>query len=144
MRKNTINCKSADCVYTKTSKIKHLRKSANKLNLLRCNKDLIKYWEILGQNKNWDMTVEAKKYKLIEKITDLQDEDVLNKLEILLGEYSKGNLILMEIVKPVREKFDIEQLKKEQNYQGFDKEEVDRLIKEIDIQEPIEELLKMV
>lgn len=90
------------------------------------------------------MTVEAKKYKLIEKITDLQDEEVLNKLEILLGEHSKGNLILMEIVKPVREKFDIEQLKKEQNYQGFDKEEVDRLIKEIDIQEPIEELLKMV
>ena len=90
------------------------------------------------------MTVEAKKYKLIEIITGLHDEEVLNKLEILLGEYSKGNLILMEIVNPVREKFDIEQLKKEQNYQGFDKEEVDRLIKEIDIQEPIEELLKMV
>lgn len=90
------------------------------------------------------MTVEAKKHKLIEKIADLQDEEVLNKLETLLGEYSKGNLIFMEIVKPVRDKFDIEQLKKEQNYQGFDKEEVDRLIKEIDIQEPIEELLKMV
>jgi hypothetical protein len=90
------------------------------------------------------MTVEAKKYKLIKKITDLQDEDVLNKLELLLKQYSKGNSILMQIVKPIREEFDIEQLKKEQNYQGFDKEEVDRLIKEIDIQEPIEELLKMV
>ena len=90
------------------------------------------------------MTVETKKYKLIEKITNLQDEEVLNKLELVLKEYSKGNLILMDIVKPIREKLDIEQLKKEQNYQGFDKEEVDRLIKEIDLQEPIEELLKMI
>lgn len=90
------------------------------------------------------MTVETKKYKLIEKITSLQDEEVLNKLELLLDEYSKGNLILMEIVKPIRENLDVEQLKKEQNYQGFDKEEVDRLIKEIDLQEPIEELLKMI
>lgn len=90
------------------------------------------------------MTVETKKYKLIEKITNLQDEDLLNKLELILNEYSRGNLILMEIVKPIREKLDIEQLKKEQNYQGFDKEEVDRLIKEIDLQEPIEELLGMI
>ena len=90
------------------------------------------------------MTVETKKYKLIERITSLQDEEVLNKLELVLNEYSRGNLILMEIVKPIREKLDIEQLKKEQNYQGFDKEEVDRLIKEIDPQEPIEELLEMI
>ena len=90
------------------------------------------------------MTVETKKYKLIERITSLQDEEVLNKLELVLNEYSRGNLILMEIVKPIREKLDIEQLKKEQNYQGFDKEEVDRLIKEIDLQEPIEELIKMI
>ena len=42
------------------------------------------------------------------------------------------------------ENLDIEQLKKEQNYRGFDKKEVDRLIKEINIQEPIEELLEMI
>ncbi|MCI5094196.1 MULTISPECIES: hypothetical protein [Phaeodactylibacter] len=90
------------------------------------------------------MTVETKKYKLIEKITSLQDEEVLNKLELLLKEYSSGNAILMEIVKPMREELDIEQLKLEQNYKGFNKEEVDQLIKEIDIQEPIEDLLRMV
>lgn len=90
------------------------------------------------------MTVETKKYKLIEKITSLRDEEVLNKLELLLKEYSSGNAILMEIVKPMREELDIEQLKLEQNYKGFNKEEVDQLIKEIDIQEPIEDLLRMV
>jgi hypothetical protein len=90
------------------------------------------------------MTVETKKYKLIEKITSLQDEEVLNKLELLLKEYSSGNAILMEIVKPMREELDIEQLKLEQNYKGFNKEEIDQLIKEIDIQEPIEDLLRMV
>jgi len=89
------------------------------------------------------MTVETKKYKLIEKITSLQDEEVLNKLELLLKEYSSGNAILMEIVKPMREELDIEQLKLEQNYKGFNKEEVDQLIKEINIQEPIEDLLRM-
>jgi hypothetical protein len=90
------------------------------------------------------MTVETKKYKLIEKITSLKDEEVLNKLNLVIDEYSKGNFILMEVVKPIREKLDIEQLKKEQNYQGFDKGEVDQLIKEIDLQEPIEELLEMI
>ena len=44
----------------------------------------------------------------------------------------------------MREELDIEQLKLEQNYKGFNKEEVDQLIKEIDIQEPIEDLLRMV
>ncbi|NUQ26168.1 MAG: hypothetical protein HUU34_19635 [Saprospiraceae bacterium] len=90
------------------------------------------------------MTVETKKYKLIEKITSLKDEEVLNKLDLVIDEYSRGNFILMEIVKPIREKLDIEQLKKEQYYQGFDKDEVDQLIKEIDLQEPIEELLEMI
>ncbi len=89
------------------------------------------------------MTVETKKYKLIEKITSLQDEEVLNKLELLLKEYSSGNATLMEIVKPMSEELDIEQLKLEQNYKGFNKEEVDQLIKEINIQEPIEDLLRM-
>lgn len=90
------------------------------------------------------MTVETKKYKLIEKITSLEDEEVLNKLALVLDEYARGHLVLMEIIKPIRDKLDVEQLKKEQNYQGFDKEEVNRLIKEIDLQEPIEDLLEMI
>ena len=90
------------------------------------------------------MTVETKKYKIIEKITNLKDEEILNKLELVLQEYSSSNMILTEIIKPIREKLDIEELKKEQDYQGFDKDEVEQLIKKIDLQEPLEELINMI
>ena len=90
------------------------------------------------------MTVEAKKYMLIEKITNLRNEALLNKLERLLDEFAKGNEVLLQVIKPVKDKLDIEQLKIEQNYQGFNKKEVDQLIKEIDLDEPIEDLLSMI
>lgn len=90
------------------------------------------------------MTVESKKYRLIEKITGLQDESILDKLALVFEEYSQGSLMLQTIIKPIRQKLDIEELKQEQNYQGFDQEEVDRLIEDIDLQEPLEELLDMI
>ncbi len=90
------------------------------------------------------MSVETKKYKLIEKITGVQNEAILNRLEFILAEYSKGKEILLTLAKPLKEKLDIEQLKIDQNYQGFNAKEVDQLIKEIDIPEPIGDLLKMI
>ncbi|MEK7254649.1 MAG: hypothetical protein AAB316_07895 [Bacteroidota bacterium] len=46
--------------------------------------------------------------------------------------------------KPYREKFDPEETKREQGWKGqHDKEEMMRLIREMDIQEPVEELLAM-
>ena len=49
-----------------------------------------------------------------------------------------------EIFKPIRENITIEEMKKEQNYKDFDREEFDKLIKELDIQEPLSELLNMI
>ena len=46
--------------------------------------------------------------------------------------------------KPIKEKLDLEEIKREQNFEEVDKEEIAALIKEADIQEPIEELLQMV
>ena len=37
---------------------------------------------------------------------------------------------------------DLEQMMKEQGYKGVDWQKVDRIVTEMDIQEPIEELLK--
>jgi hypothetical protein len=59
----------------------------------------------------------------------------------------KGGLTEMEkklLAKPIRKTFDKEAMMREQGWTGkHDKEGMDRLIKEMDIQEPIEELLAM-
>ncbi|MEZ4848906.1 MAG: hypothetical protein R3B93_09890 [Bacteroidia bacterium] len=57
---------------------------------------------------------------------------------------TEDELRLMNLAKPMREKLDIEQLMKEQNYKHPTKEELDNIIKEANIKEPIEELLKMI
>jgi len=69
------------------------------------------------------MTLETRKYNLIKLITGLEDELLISKLEALLQEFSDGDSILMQLNKPMREKLDIEQLMKEQNYQHPTKEE---------------------
>ena len=59
----------------------------------------------------------------------------------------KGSLTEIEkklLSKPIRKTFDKEAIMREQGWTGkHDKEGMDRLIKEMDIQEPIEELLAM-
>lgn len=87
------------------------------------------------------MTVQAKKYEIIEQITHIEDERLLNEIQELIETHQSDRTILAALAKPMQEKLDIEQLKLEQNYQGFDPKEVEQLIKEADFQEPLEELL---
>ncbi|WP_353481220.1 hypothetical protein [Haliscomenobacter sp.] len=49
--------------------------------------------------------------------------------------------ILEQLAKPIRAGFDLEEMKREQGYQPINKAEFDQLIKEPDIQEPLEDLL---
>ena len=49
---------------------------------------------------------------------------------------------LREMIVPQLETFDIERLVREQNYKGPNKEEFDRLIAELDVQEDVEVLLE--
>jgi len=82
------------------------------------------------------------KYKLIEEITDINNEDELIELEeYLVNLRTKRDW--HDIVKPIREEISIEELKKEQGYKPISKEEFDKLVEELDIEEPIEELLSM-
>lgn len=62
------------------------------------------------------MTIEAKKYHLIEQIMAIQEEALLNRLEILLNNLTQENQALSKLIQPTREKLDIEQLAQEQNY----------------------------
>ena len=87
------------------------------------------------------MTIEKLKYEILAEIVKTNDEAILNSIKEMLLKVSSENDLFNRIVKPTREKITVEDLIREQNYKGFDKEKVDKLIKEMDIQDPIEELL---
>lgn len=87
--------------------------------------------------------MESKKYRLIERITDIQSEQVLHKIEQVLNDLATERDIISELHQPIAEKLDLAALIQEKNYQGVDRVEFDRLIQEMNIQEPVEELLAM-
>lgn len=51
--------------------------------------------------------------------------------------------MLEQLAKPVRPHFDLEEMKREQGYQPINKTELEELNRELDIQEPLEDLLAM-
>lgn len=86
--------------------------------------------------------LDAKKIALIKQITEMDSEAGLDKVEQTINDINQ-QAELDNIFKPMRESISVEELRKEQNYQGIDRDEFFRLIDELDIQEPIEDLLAM-
>ena len=93
------------------------------------------------------MSLEAKKEALIERLRAVTDEAQLTRVAQVLEEpVSTGRTIPSDIakyVKPMRQTIDLEALKREQGYTGADREEIRRIAAELNIQEPLEELLAM-
>lgn len=89
------------------------------------------------------MTIETRKYQLIKQIMGISDEAFLGQVEKMIEEYLEGSRAVAHLVRPMREKLDVQQLVKEQGFEGADKEVIDHLIEEAAIEEPIEELLEM-
>lgn len=87
------------------------------------------------------MTIEALKYELLAKIVSIQSETDLKRVKEMLDSLSEDNALLYRMVKPVREKITVEDMIKEQNYTGFDRNAFDKLVSEMDVTDPIEELL---
>ena len=87
------------------------------------------------------MTIEARKNRLVKLINSLEDELLISKLEGLLDE---GDNILSNLSKPMKEKLDIDELMKEQNYKHPSKELLNTIIEEANIEESIEDLLEMI
>ena len=86
------------------------------------------------------------KLYLISQIASLNDDTVLAQLENVLTQNHSNNKdeILRKLSTPRKKKLDIELLKKEQNFTQFNRTRFDKLIKELNIQEPIEQLLQMI
>ncbi|MBP8239929.1 MAG: hypothetical protein KAX50_08210 [Saprospiraceae bacterium] len=92
------------------------------------------------------MQLEALKLDMIRKIMDEQDVSRLEAINATLSQSHQSDReeILHRIAKPTRRKLDIEELKREQNYSEPNQERLEYLIKELAVEEPLEELLKMI
>ncbi len=87
------------------------------------------------------MTLEARKYQLISQITRLKDEEEIARLEVVFKNLSAGDEVLQSLAKPMRKHLKVEDLVKEQGFNGVDRKKFDALVAALDVQEPIEELL---
>ena len=94
------------------------------------------------------MTLEAKKIDIVKWVLGLSDEKVIDQIaesvQSIQESASPAGSIFTTYSAISSKKFDLNQLKKEQNYQPFNPGELDHLIKEADVQEPIEVLLESI
>lgn len=90
--------------------------------------------------------LDSLKINLIVEITHLDDEAALRRIESTISEIKKRPSekqleMLQKVAKPMQKKLDLEELKHEQNWKPVNREKFDRLVKEIGIQEPLEQLI---
>ncbi len=85
----------------------------------------------------------AQKSEFIQEVSAIQDEQKFSELVQAYQELKARDLeaIKQKLRRPMRKKLDPEAIKRARGFKGHNKEEIFRLIKEIDIQEPIELLL---
>ena len=85
------------------------------------------------------MVTDTKKLQLIKQIAEIEDQALINQLEHIMA---SSQTVLTELASPIQKAFNFEKIKEKQ-FQPISKDELNRLIKEADIQEPIEDLLEM-
>jgi hypothetical protein len=86
-------------------------------------------------------SIAERKYHLIQLISSIEDEKTLAQMQEELEEIQRRGSLLAKLTKPMKKTLDVEELKREQNWKPVDMEEWHRLAEELDIQEPIEQLL---
>ena len=86
--------------------------------------------------------LDSRKYRLIQAIMNMEDEKMLAKFEGLIAADMDVEL-LEKMIQPTRPHVTVAELVKEQNYQPIPREEFYQLADELNIQEPIEDLLNM-
>ncbi len=89
------------------------------------------------------LNLNHRKKQLIQRIAQIKEEKHLLMLERYMADIEQESIDLEAIFKPAKKTITVEELIEEQNYKGIDKAKMDRLIQEMDIQEPLEDLLKM-
>lgn len=83
--------------------------------------------------------IQERKYNLIQQIVLLQNEKLLSQLEAQINQEHLWN----KVVRPTRKGITVETLIKEQNYKPVSKEKFFEQANQIQITEPLDELLAM-
>ena len=88
---------------------------------------------------------ELRRYALVHQILLLEDEQILEQLETWMTTLLPVNQppALPHFVKPIQPTLSLKTLKIEQNYTGFDVSSFSNLSDELEIHEPVEDLLEM-
>ncbi len=84
-----------------------------------------------------------RKLELIQEVSQLWDERDLSQLEETLLLIKNRKIQPQKRKKPMPKKFDPEAVKRRRNFKGHDKNAFMSLVREINVQEPIEELLAL-
>ena len=89
--------------------------------------------------------LDTRKIRLIHIIAALDNSRVLEKVEqLLFTELSaEQKRMLASLVLPIAETTDLQQILKEQHYDGPDKTRFESFVKKLDIHEPVEQLLAL-
>ncbi len=87
------------------------------------------------------LTIERGTPSEVEQLLRVLNAMNFENMQVVVNKKDKSNDLLKKITKPIKKKLDLEEIKKENNYKGVNRERFNALIKEINIVEPIELLL---
>ncbi|MEM1320782.1 MAG: hypothetical protein AAGG75_11035 [Bacteroidota bacterium] len=87
--------------------------------------------------------LDSRKTKLIERISSMSSEKDIAGLENYLTALDKEQRV-SELFKPMKDTITVQDLKKEQSFDGIDRAKFEALAKQLEIQESLEELLSMI
>ncbi len=87
--------------------------------------------------------LDKRKYKLIQKIINIDDEISIAKIEDQIEAMQKEDNIWQAAIKPMRKTITLAEMKVEQNYIPIDEATFFELAKQVEVEESIEELLAM-
>jgi hypothetical protein len=82
-----------------------------------------------------------KKLEFIREVSGIEDEKTLAALVEAYRQITDESKTNGKPVKPIRQKFDAGAIRRRRGRVGHDKAKIMRLIREMDVQEPIEQLL---
>lgn len=89
------------------------------------------------------LDIAERKLDLIQEVSQIRDEEDLQKLEDTLRQIRERQERLRKYRKLLPKKFDAEAVKRRRAFKGHDKEAFMQLVREINVQEPVEKLLAM-
>ncbi|MDZ4681085.1 MAG: hypothetical protein SH848_08215 [Saprospiraceae bacterium] len=92
------------------------------------------------------ITLQEKKYRLIEMLMRIEDEQILNAVESQITQVNPKTVnkpSFRDAVKPIRKTVSFQELLVEQNYKPIPYETFRKMVSGIGIEEPVEELLNM-